>query len=211
MFPGSFSPYTDGHYSILKRFGDEFERKEMRDDFSVIIFKSSKSRENLSVKDTLSLVKDIYSNDNRVDVRESPSGNPIKDCYDTVNSDDDENNVYTLVSSSKDNDKRDEQFKKYFDDKGMGERIYFPDIKITPVVYTDRKDKFNDKPISSVIARDDIRRNDFDAFRTNYSIILKEQPSMTDKSLKIYFHRFKDEITTVPDKKNRNKKKEMLN
>lgn len=210
LFPGSFCPYTDGHYSILERFEDEYIKKANNNFFKVIIYKSSKSRENLSPDYTLSLIENIYSNDDRVDVNESHSGNPIKDCYDKVLSDTSGKNVYIFVSSSKDDDNRDSDFKDYFAKKNLSDRVYDFDINIKPVIYKDRNDKFNGKIISSSVARNDIRDNDFKKFITNYRIILKKQPSISDKVLKLYFNKFKNEISTVQDKKSQEKIHKLL-
>ena len=204
LFPGSFSPFTDGHYIILKRYMEYFDRTDSK--YAVFIIKSSSPRDGLKYSSTASMIKQLYSDNNKVSMIKAK--NPIGECYATVNVTDDSMKgkiKYVFIGSSKDNDERTIQFTEYFKKHHLSELVDMPSINIEPCLYKGREDKFEDKPVSSVVEREDVRKNDFKSFMTGYKYILNSETSFSEKTLRHYFELFRNEIDVIPEKESENK------
>lgn len=175
-------------------------------EYAVFIIKSSSPRDGLKYTSTVSLIKQLYSDNNKVRIIKAK--NPIGECYATVNATDDSMKgkiKYVFIGSSKDNDNRTIQFTEYFRKHHLAELIDTPSVNIEPCLYKGRKDKFEDKPVSSVVEREDIRKNDFKLFMTGYRYILGSEISFSEKTLQHYFELFKDEIDVIPEKESKSK------
>ena len=188
LFPGSFSPYTDGHYLILKRFTDWAASEYGDDGFDVTIIKSNNERGDMNRDVMIAFIKAVYSNDSRVRVVSSAKKGkgPISACYGIVNRND---GRFILVRSGKDGDGAYEDFVNNFRKGGKGWRkgveVIDPKLEMSPLMYQDGPHK--DSPISATEVRNDIRKNDFGAFKTSYSNIQKDCPSVSDRVLRILF------------------------
>lgn len=187
LFPGSFAPFTDGHYGLISRFLSEAKKEDKPID-KVLIFLSSKEREGIDSKSVFKFISQIYSNDKRVEVKMADKS-PISDAYAYVYKNQNEPHQYIFLRSTKDDDSAAEDFKEKFENGKVSDNIQLlelTDVSDEPIVYTNRDDEYNEKPISASVVREDIRNKDFDKFLTSYSNILREV-TMNEKHLRRYF------------------------
>ena len=207
LFPGSFSPYTDGHYGIVARYISAARKKDIKIDKVVIII-SSKEREGIDTKSVYKFVSRLYSNDNRFEIRLSGEKGPISEVYKYVNiraSENKETVNYIFVRSNKDDDTAADDFNRSF---GKGGKYELDNVKVieidnvsdSPLLYKNRGDNKDGKPISASTVREDIRNNDFDKFLKSYQIIRKSEITIDKKYLQKCFDKWKKEIKEPEDK-----------
>lgn len=198
LFPGSFSPFTDGHYGLISRYLSE-SKKQNEPIEKVIIFLSSKEREGIDAKSVFKFISQIYSNDKRVEVKMCDES-PIKEVYSYVYKNQNEPNTYIFLRSDKDDDSLSEDFYSKFEDGKVSDNIKvkrMDDVLEEPIVYKNRDDEFKNKPISASVVREDIRHNDFEKFLTSYQSIMKNEISISENHLKKYFKDWKGKIQEI--------------
>lgn len=202
LFPGSFSPYTDGHYGLVSRYINAAKKQNVNIDKIVIII-SSKEREGIDTKSVYKFVSQLYSNDNRFEIRLSGDKGPISEVYKYINIESSKNenqtNNYIFLRSNKDEDSASEDFYKSFGKNGKYELdnvkvIELKNVSDDPILYKNREDENNNKPISATIVREDLRNDDFENFKKSYQIIQRNEITITEDSLKKYFNKWKKEV-----------------
>lgn len=203
LFPGSFSPYTDGHHSLLMKYISEAEAQGYEvDDIRVIV--SKKDRDSIPSKINLWFMESLYKQDTRIRPSLAEKKSPIGDCYAIAKSEWNDARIngrfVAMVASTKDDDDRLGQFKTDLDKAKRGEHVITLKVNNEPTVYTGRKDGYEGKPISASVARQDLRNGDRESFRTNYGRILeyshnKNMSKYVDKLFSI----LKGKVSDSPD------------
>lgn len=192
LFPGSFSPFTDGHFSLILRYLLEAENQGMKID-QVKILMSMKERDGINPKTVCTFLSLVYSNDKRIKVVACKQS-PVREVYEEVGNTDNNRNTYILARSSKDDDQVVSDFYRNFSKGGKywyeGCKVVDLHVNNAPLVYKGRKDKHNGEPVSGTIAREDIKNDDFESFKTSYRLIMK-QTTVKPKHIKQYFEALK--------------------
>ena len=189
LFPGGFKPFHDGHLSILKRYINNIDK--------IYIIISKKDRAGISANSTLSFLENIksaliskYNVDFQIIISDSPS--PIMQCYRIVGNSQD-NEIFCLVASSKDDDKRVENFNKDWEINGKYykgiQKVFRIETEQMPLLY-ERPDKFNNSSISSTVVRSDINEGLYNLFITSYQNMLNEN-IVSEESLSTYYKELK--------------------
>ena len=194
LFPGSFKPFHDGHFSLIKRYIKELSPER------VYLIISSKKRAGIPASVSKNFIKKVFNgiwDDIEFDIKEKKKKiNPINYCYKIIGNDKEENQ-YAMINSDKDSDNRVadfyELFKKGGDYYHDGAYAVDPEIETEPVYYSDRNDEFSDSPISSAIVRNDIVNDDFESFKLSYNDILNET-SVSIEDLEDYFEDLSEDI-----------------
>jgi len=199
LFPGSFKPFHDGHFSLLKRYIEELSPEK------VYIIISSKKRAGIPASVSKKFIKKVFGKswDNiEFIIKVTPKKiNPINYCYKIIGNDK-EKNQYVMINSDKDSDTRVEDFYELF--KKGGEYYHNksyavdPEIETDAIYYSDRNDEYADSPISSAIVRNDIINDDFDSFKLSYNNIL-EETYISLEDLEDYFEDLSDDIEQTDD------------
>lgn len=154
FFPGSFSPFHDGHYSMIKRLL-KFDNAEIE----IVI--SNKNRDNIKTNIVLDFVKKIFKSFNTVTVTLSDIS-PILYVYNnTFNND----LIYSLIRSYKDNDNVVDTYTKTFNN---AEKI---NINYAPISFDSSHNK---QLISATILREDIQNKNWKEFKKGYEIMLND-------------------------------------
>ena len=78
FFPGSFSPFHDGHFELIRYFLEKFT-----DDFILEICVSNKCRDDIPSNIKIDFIKQIFNNYTNVLITECD--NPIKYVYENTN------------------------------------------------------------------------------------------------------------------------------
>lgn len=203
FFPGSFSPFTDGHYGIIERYirAAKSARKPLD---RIFIVMSSKDREGIRTEDVLGFVRKVYEGNDAV-VPMTVSGSPITAVYRMLNilAGKDAEFEVALVRSEKDGDDISSEFRKHIeDDKKRFTNITPLELEVSdePLLYKTRNDDMDNKPVSASTVRDDLRNNDFRKFVSSYRRILKsESNNITIQDLKEYFKKWKSEVSEKED------------
>lgn len=195
LFPGAMKPFHDGHLFIIDSYAN---LKESEDISEIRIIISQKDRSGITAQSSYDFISHIDFNslyddvDVHVEIAENPS--PIKDCYNIVLDDEDLEDQYCLASSSKDKkDSRIDYFYNYFEKKDQGNKTIRLLNKIKPVLYKNRTDKFNGKPVSASVARFDVFINDFENFKTSYTYMLKSG-IISEEELEDYFDQLRSDL-----------------
>lgn len=181
LFPGGFKPFHDGHLGILEAHINNLDNIPIDE---VRIYISQKGRDFIpDAMQTLLFLTEIRHNLEKVynvKIRVAISNyvSPIRQCYIDAG-DIEDNNLYALVSSNKDNDiARKKDFGAAFAKGGkyynpeVGEKTMYLDTELNPIRYTFRDDSLNDEIISSTIIRSDIKRDDYYNFKCGYMNML---------------------------------------
>lgn len=192
LFPGSFSPFTDGHFSLVLKYLLAAKKKGIEVD-QVKILMSMKERDGISPRVVCSFISQVYSNDKRVKVIACKQS-PVREVYEEVQDRSNLGNTYILARSNKDNDQVVSDFYKNFSKGGKywyeGCKVVKLDVDADPLVCKGRTDEHNGEPVSGTIAREDIKDNDFDNFMALYKLILM-QGTVTKRHIKQYFEALK--------------------
>lgn len=190
LFPGSFSPFTDGHYILIHRYILYAMNHDIDID-KILILMSSTVRDGIDPKIIYQFVSQVYSNNNKIEVKLSDKSGPIRECYEIVGNTENIGNTYVFMRSDKDNDKVADSFYKEFSKGGKyyvdGISVEKFDVDLKPELYYHRKDKYNKTPISASIAREDLKNKDFESFKQNYIHIMNNETSIEEKHIKKLF------------------------
>ena len=167
LFPGSFKPVHAGHMSLI----DMYLKGDDQHDTQVYVLISGKDRDGITALSTLKFLNKIFGrfpNFHAIVTNESP----VKAAYDLTATKEFGDGCYALAASTKESDvKRALDYNKCFISTG---KYYTPGVKpllLIPdalPVYVNRKDEYNDSPISASIVRKDIMRDDYNAFLSAY-------------------------------------------
>lgn len=166
FFPGSFSPFHDGHYSMIKQLL-QFDNSEIE----III--SNKNRDNIKSNIVFDFVKDMFKSYNNIIVTLSDIS-PILYVYNNTNNDD---IIYSLIRSNKDNDSVVDSYTKVFNN---AEKL---NIDYIPISFTTSHNK---QLISATLLREDIQNKNWKAFKTGYKILLNDKIISEYKLKKFY-------------------------
>ena len=198
LFPGAFKPFHDGHFLLLRRYVEELSPEK------VYIVISNKERSGITAEQSKEVIEEIFAGvwkDIEVNVEISDKPSPINYCYGIIGNDED-SNEYVMINSSKDNDKRIEQFYelfkkggKYYHSKSYASN---PEVETEPLYYWNRKDDFADSPISSAIVRNDIIEDDWKNFKKAYENIIDDSFLDID-NLETFFDELKETVTQSED------------
>ena len=190
LFPGGMKPFHDGHLRII----ESYLKNSINSINEVYIIISKKNREGITANSTLFFlnkiknnIENLYKIKLNIQISESPS--PITLCYKIVgNSDND--NIFCLVSSNKDNDKREQNFINDWTKNGKYykniEKVFKINANIEPILYQNRKDQFNNTPISSTIIRNDLYNKNYENFKFSYFYMLNNN-LLNEDILKEYY------------------------
>lgn len=196
LFPGGFKPFHDGHLGILCSHIFNLDKIHI-DEVKILI--SKKGRDFIpDATDTYNFLMVIKPNiekawNIKVSVEICDVLSPIRKCY-MLAGDPDNHDMYSLVSSDKDDDIiRKKDFGaafaiggKYYNPE-VGEKTMYINTSVVPVQYRLRDDFLNYENISSTIVRSDIKSNDFYNFKCAYSYMLSNG-LVTKEILKEYFN-----------------------
>ena len=193
LFPGGLKPFHDGHLLILYSYVKN--GKCPVNEIQIII--SKKDRCGITADSTSAFLEIIKKNieillDAEIKIIVSEDYSPIRTCYRIVGNGQ-ENELFCMAASDKDNDAR---LNNFINDWSIGGKYYkgyntlfSVDTDITPALY-DRKDEFNNCPVSSSVVRNDIINNDFENFLSSYKFMLEKNILTTD-ILSDYFNKLK--------------------
>lgn len=194
LFPGAMKPFHDGHLSIIDSYAN---LKEAKDISEIKIIISQKDRSGITAESSYDFIRNIDFNSLydgvEINAEIAENASPIKDCYNIV-LDDETDTQYCLASSSKDKkDSRIDYFYNYFEKKDQGDKTIRLMNEIKPILYKDRSDKFNGKPVSASVARFDVFNDDFNSFKTSYTYMLNSA-IISEEVLEDYFNTLKSEL-----------------
>lgn len=166
FFPGSFSPFHDGHYSMVKQLL-EFNNSEIE------IVMSNKDRDNIKSNIVFDFVKNIFKSYNNIKVILSDMS-PILYVYNNTQND---GIIYSLIRSNKDNDNAVDYYTKTFNNT---EKL---NINYKPISFTSSHNK---QLISATLLREDIQNKNWSAFKNGYKIMLNDKIISEYKLKKFY-------------------------
>ena len=178
FIPGSFSPFHDGHYSLVKNF-----ISEPNTEINIIL--SNKDRDNVNTLDVFNFIKYIFKNNNNINVIIS-NISPIKYIYE--NTTEDPNTIYYMIRSSKNSDDFIvNEYIKNFSESGkfFNENINVDKLNETynPIKY---KNIHNNDFISGTLIRDDIKNKNWKNFKQGYINLLNDNKISIYKLKKFY-------------------------
>jgi hypothetical protein len=190
LFPGGFKCFTDAHMEIVQRC------LKLKDISKLHIIISNKDRDGITAESSFDFIYSLFKNNKRVEVSISEDPSPIKTCYSIVGNA--SHGTFALISSDKGNDyERVEQFVEAFSEKGpyynKRVNVILCPIKIDPVTYKNRSDRYNNTAVSATVARNDIRKNDYENFKTNYEHIIEDY-GIPEGKIKTYFNNLRNEM-----------------
>lgn len=163
IYPGGFKPITGAHIQMVNKYLQHPDVKK------VVLFISPGKRDEVSVEDAYTIVKNVLSSDKVEVVLDKKSYSPILAVYRWIENPKREPGRYALASSSKEDDyhrvkeftrnyKRDRYGKNLPD----GVRVVELPINTEPLTYQ------NGTPISASRAREDLRNGNYERFKENY-------------------------------------------
>jgi FAD synthase len=159
LFPGSFKPMHAGHINLINQCLEKLNINEIQ------IYVAKTPRDNISQYKALEIINLLITN-NKLTVKLVQGPSPVTAIYKFLENVD--HGTYSLLSSNKfGDDERLQKFYKYMLKVKNVDTIILP-IDINPMLYKNRLDDNNEKPISSSILRQDVLNNDFENFKTNY-------------------------------------------
>lgn len=201
LFPGSFSPFTDGHYVLLLKniVALRNQLNAPAGNIKVVILMSSKDREGIKSKSVWKFVRRIYADDHRVNVILCDES-PISLAYKIVQ-EAHPGEKFALVASTKDDDSRVSSFVKSFSEGGKyhKEGVEVIDLKVDkrPYCYDNRFDEFNGKPVSASVVREDLRNCGFREFKTSFAFILKNTRTIDEKAIEQLWQALKKQVAPI--------------
>ncbi len=165
LLPGGFKPPHIGHLNLVMAY---FGLPQVS---KVVILIGPESRDGITKEDSMGMWNLMLRDLPDVDVQVSYSNSPLTAAYEYIETAPE--GTYALASSNKGDDYA--RVKKFVSDhqpKGNYHRKGVNVIELpattAPVKYDNRTDKFNNKPISATVLRQDIFNRDFENFATNY-------------------------------------------
>ena len=192
MFPGSFKPFHSGHYQQIKKY---LELPDYDVDVTIII--SAADREGLKAETSKKFIDRVYRQNNKVSSVIAEAASPIKYMYELI---DKGSGTYTMVSSTKGDDKKrvSDMISYYKKHPKEGISVVNTDVDYSPNVYQTRADDFMDKPISATIARNDVRNDDYESFKTSFTVML-DDGVIDEKAVKWYFKELSKQIMSTKE------------
>lgn len=166
FFPGSFSPFHDGHYSIIKQLLSF-------DDSEIEIIVSNKDRDNIKSNIVYKFINDIFKPYKNVKVILSDIS-PILYVYNNTYNND---VIYSLIRSNKDNDN---VISKYVETFNNTEKL---NINYDPIKFNLTH---NNAILSATLLREDIQNKNWSAFKNGYKIMLNDKIISEYKLKKFY-------------------------
>lgn len=199
IFPGKFKPVHSGHIGMIFKYL-ESEKYDVR--LTVVISRIPK--DGLTPETSKKFLDKVFIKYPNVHVNISENNSPVMDVYNMTSQKVYGNGIYVMAASAKGKDmRRTEDYIKVFAKDG---KYYTPGVEVIsfpvdtdPVHYAERKDAYSNAEISSTILRNDIRKDDYDNFRTGYTQLL-ESGLIRERDLKEYFNDLKSEILPAEDK-----------
>lgn len=168
LYPGGYKPVHGGHLDIIKKYSSFPGVKK------VLVLVGPKERENLTQDDAFKMFEIAVSHMPKVEVKKSGYTTPILSAYKFMETA--PPGTYVLASSKKGNDfnrvlKFTEQHQlggKYHHNIGPGVEVTMLPIDVEPFVFSGRHDEHEGQYISSSVLRNDLKRGDFNMFKTGY-------------------------------------------
>lgn len=138
IFPGSFKPPHKGHFNIVKNLL-ESNFKNKIDKFIVLISqkeRTSKSGDIVVDHNQSKQIWDIFASYLDIEVRVSDHSTPIKDVYDIIKKESEQNDRFHVIKSNKEGqeDKRFSGLQSFVEKENLNVKIEFIDADETPSV-----------------------------------------------------------------------------
>ena len=193
MIPGGFKPVHAGHIELIK----SYLKGDPEHDTNVYVIISNKDREGLSAQTSYDFLNKIFGKFRNFHCIISPDKSPVYTVYNMTATKFFGDGLYAMGSSTKEDDvARQFEYNKRFSKDGS---YYTPGVKVLMLipdgmpVYQTRDDDFNHTPISSTIMRQDLIRDDYNAFLSAYEV-----PYITgyvnEPMIQEYYRQLKSEI-----------------
>ena len=193
MVPGGFKPVHAGHIELI----ESYLKGDPEHDTNVYVIISNKDREGLSAQTSYDFLNKIFGKFRNFHCIISPDKSPVYTVYNMTATKFFGDGLYAMGSSTKENDvERQLEYNKRFSKDGS---YYTPGVKVLMLipdsmpVYQTRNDDFNHTPISSTIMRQDLIRDDYNAFLSAYEV-----PYITgyvnEPMIQEYYRQLKSEI-----------------
>ena len=193
MVPGGFKPVHAGHIELI----ESYLKGDPEHDTNVYVIISNKDREGLSAKTSYDFLNKVFCKFRNFHCIISPDKSPVYTVYNMTATKFFGDGLYAMGSSTKENDvERQLEYNKRFSKDGS---YYTPGVKVIMLIpegmpmYHTRDDDFNNTPISSTIMRQDLIRDDYNAFLSAYEV-----PYLTgyvdEPMIQEYYRQLKSEI-----------------
>ena len=193
MVPGGFKPVHAGHIELIK----SYLKGDPEHDTNVYVIISNKDREGLSAQTSYDFLNKIFGKFHNFHCMISPDKSPVYTVYNMTATKFFGDGLYAMGSSTKEDDvARQLEYNKRFSKNGS---YYTPGVKVLMLIpdgmpfYQTRDDDFNHTPISSTIMRQDLIRDDYNAFLSAYEV-----PYITgyvnEPMIQEYYRQLKSEI-----------------
>ena len=193
MVPGGFKPVHAGHIELI----ESYLKGDPEHDTNVYVIISNKDREGLSAKTSYDFLNKVFCKFRNFHCIISPDKSPVYTVYNMTATKFFGDGLYAMGSSTKENDvERQLEYNKRFSKDGS---YYTPGVKVIMLIpegmpmYHTRDDDFNHTPISSTIMRQDLIRDDYNAFLSAYEV-----PYLTgyvdEPMIQEYYRQLKSEI-----------------
>ena len=193
MVPGGFKPVHAGHIELI----ESYLKGDPEHDTNVYVIISNKDREGLSAQTSYDFLNKIFGKFRNFHCIISPDKSPVYTVYNMTATKFFGDGLYAMGSSTKEDDvARQFEYNKRFSKDGS---YYTPGVKVLMLipdgmpVYQTRDDDFNHTPISSTIMRQDLIRDDYNAFLSAYEV-----PYITgyvnEPMIQEYYRQLKSEI-----------------
>ena len=193
MVPGGFKPVHAGHIELI----ESYLKGDPEHDTNVYVIISNKEREGLSAKTSYDFLNKVFCKFRNFHCIISPNKSPVYTVYNMTATKFFGDGLYAMGSSTKENDvERQLEYNKRFSKDGS---YYTPGVKVIMLIpegmpmYHTRDDDFNNTPISSTIMRQDLIRDDYNAFLSAYEV-----PYLTgyvdEPMIQEYYRQLKSEI-----------------
>ena len=193
MIPGGFKPVHAGHIELI----ESYLKGDPEHDTNVYVIISNKDREGLSAQTSYDFLNKIFGKFRNFHCIISPDKSPVYTVYNMTATKFFGDGLYAMGSSTKEDDvARQFEYNKRFSKDGS---YYTPGVKVLMLipdgmpVYQTRDDDFNHTPISSTIMRQDLIRDDYNAFLSAYDV-----PYLTgyvdEPMIQEYYRQLKSEI-----------------
>ena len=193
MVPGGFKPVHAGHIELI----ESYLKGDPEHDTNVYVIISNKDREGLSAQTSYDFLNKVFCKFRNFHCIISPDKSPVYTVYNMTATKFFGDGLYAMGSSTKGDDaKRQLEYNKRFSKDGS---YYTPGVKVIMLIpegmpmYHTRDDDFNNTPISSTIMRQDLIRDDYNAFLSAYEV-----PYLTgyvdEPMIQEYYRKLKSEI-----------------
>jgi hypothetical protein len=193
LFPGGFKPVHAGHLGYI----DTYLKGDPEHTTQVYVIISNKDRDGITAQSSYDFLNKIFGRFPNFNCIITGYKSPVQAVYDMTATKLFGDGLYAMAASHKEGDvKRAWDYNKAFSKDG---KYYTPGVKTLLLIpdglptYVNRNDEYNDSPISSTIVRQDILKDDYNAFLTAY-----ETPYLPDyvnePELQEYYNILKQEI-----------------